>query len=122
MVARNTKRSDSPVPRTWCPLHTGAKGRCGCAGNSTRIGFAGPDRAAGDNYSHDAGFADQSAVLVPFQSRPHQSRLNAVELGARVAQAGHFDDCHFPEMKARAGGQPEQIDTARGDVLTHLTG
>jgi len=98
---------------TWRPVHTGAKGRCGCAGNSTRIGFAGPDRAAGDNYSHDAGFADQSAVLVAFQRRAHQPRPNDIELGAGISQTDHFNDRRLAQIKPRAGRQPEQIDTTR---------
>jgi hypothetical protein len=83
--------------------------------------IARPDAAAGDDDTHDAGFAKQVAVLVAFQGRCHQSRSDAVELGARIAQVGDFDDRRLPETKARAGGQPEQIDPARGDVFPHLT-
>jgi hypothetical protein len=76
--------------------------------NPDRI--AGSHLAAGDDDAHDTGLANQVAVLVPAEGRRHQSRLDAVQLGARVAQAGHLDDRRAAETQPRAGGQIEQSD------------
>src|SRR5438045_9474011 len=83
---------------------------------------AGPHLAAGNDDAHDAGLANQIAMLVPAERRRHQSRLDAVQLRTRVAQAGHLDDRRAAETQPRAGRQTEQIDALRRDVLAHLTG
>jgi len=63
--------------------------------------------AVGQHDGHDTGLTDEAAVLAALQGRPHQTRLNAVQLGARVTQTGHLDYCHVAEMKARTGWQPQ---------------
>src|SRR5215472_1192052 len=81
-----------------------------------------PDLAPLDDGGHDAGFADEAAISCAFQCRGHQARLDAVELGARVAQTGHLDHRHLAKPQARAGRQPQQIDAAGRHILTHLSG
>ena len=81
-----------------------------------------PYIAAGQHDGHDSGFADEAAVLGTLQGRPHQTWLNAVQLGAGVAQTGHLDNRHVAETKARAGRQPQEIDTAGRHILAHLPG
>jgi DNA-directed RNA polymerase specialized sigma24 family protein len=46
----------------------------------------------------------------------------AVQLRARVTKAGHLDHYLLTQAQQRAGGQPEQVDAERGDVLAHLPG
>ena len=70
----------------------------------------GPHLPARDDDAHDAGLANQVAVLVPAEGRRHQSRLDAVELRAWVAQPCHLDDRCATETQPRAGRQTEQID------------
>ena len=84
--------------------------------------FAGPDFTAGQNDAHDSGFADQLAIAVAIQCGIHQSGLDLVELGARVAQSGDLDDGVPAEMQASAGRQPEQIDAGCRHVFAHLAG
>src|SRR6516165_5326052 len=84
--------------------------------------IAGAVLTAGDDDTHNAGLAHQIAALVAPQCRGHQPVLNAVELAARVAQTGHFDDRRPAEMQLRAGRQSQKIDATRRDVLTHLPG
>ena len=83
---------------------------------------AGAHLAAGDDHAHDAGLANQVAVLVTVEGRSHQPALDAVQLGAGVAQTGHLDDRAVAETQPGAGRQSEQIDAARCDVLAHLAG
>ena len=71
-----------------------------------------PDRvarpyvAAFQHHGHDAGLANQIAVRGTLQGRFHQTGLNAIELGARVAQTGHLDHRHITKMEAGTGRQP----------------
>ena len=68
-----------------------------------------PDRiarlhfAAGADDSHHARLADQLPVRVAVERRGHQPRLDAVELLARVAQAGDLHHRLAAEAQARAG-------------------
>ena len=78
---------------------------------------AGAYLAAGYNHAHDTGFANQIAVLVAVEGCGHQPPLDAIQLGARVAQTGHLDDSAVAETQPGAGRQPERIDAARRDVL-----
>src|SRR5208282_690272 len=60
------------------------------------------DLAAGNHDAHDAGLADEVAVFVASQRRPHQPRPNAVKLGTRVAQTSNLDDRRAAEIESRA--------------------
>jgi len=82
---------------------------------------AGPHLAAGDDDAHDARFTNQVAALVPAECGGHQTCLNAVQLGTRIAQTLHFDNSPT-EMQPCTYRQTEEIDTARRDVLAHLPG
>jgi hypothetical protein len=44
-----------------------------------------------------------------------------VELSTRIAPAGHLDRCRVAQVQPSAARQPEQIDTARGDILADLS-
>lgn len=81
-----------------------------------------PDRPAGRDDAHDAGLADQLAVLVAVQHRRHQPRLERVELHARVAHSGDLDDGGHANVQPRTRWQTEQIDPTGGEVLTQVAG
>ena len=49
-----------------------------------------------------------------------QSGLKSIDLRARVAQAGQFDDRLGADAQMRASGQAQQLDAAGGDVLAEL--
>ena len=86
-------------------------------GSSTADWIAGPDLAARDDDAHDARLADGFAEFA-LPHRRHQARMDAVELGTRRAQPGHFDGCRLAEGRSRApSGSPSRSDAARGDVL-----
>ena len=87
-----------------------------------------PNRIAGrhisgsDNDPHHASLAHQPARVVAIQRRRHQPRLNGIQLGTGIPEAGHLDYCRVTNSKQAAGGQIQQIDTASRDVLAHLAG
>ena len=64
---------------------------------------ADPDFATGQNNAHDTGFADDISVRVALEGRLCQTRPNALELSAWVAQTSHRDDCRIPDA---AGHRP----------------
>ena len=70
---------------------------------------AGPDLAAGDDDAHDAGLADQIAVLVSTEGRCHQPRLDAVQLRARVSQARDLNHGLGSQTQSGPSGQRQQI-------------
>jgi hypothetical protein len=72
--------------------------------------------------SHDTCFADQVAGLVVIQHRGHKTGLKSIQLRTRIAQAGYLDHRLFTQMQTRTARQPQQVETARRDVLTHLAG
>src|SRR5262245_34327875 len=43
-----------------------------------------------------------------------------VDLLARVTQTGDFDNCLRPKPKECAGGERQQVESSRGDVLAHV--
>jgi hypothetical protein len=49
------------------------------------------------------GFADDISVRVAFEGRLHQTRPNALELSAGVAQISHRDDCRIAQMQPGIG-------------------
>ena len=81
---------------------------CGGGGSSTSIGSPGRTSPAVSDDAHDAGLADQVALGVAVEHGGHQPRLDAVELVARVAQAGDLDDRLVAEAQARPGRQPSR--------------
>ena len=102
--------------------HIRFKGQVGTGRQFELDRVSGPDFTAGQNDAHDSGFADQLAIAVAIQCGIHQSGLDLVELGARVAQSGDLDDGVPAEMQASAGRQPEQIDAGCRHVFAHLAG
>jgi hypothetical protein len=56
------------------------------------------------------------------QGRRHQTRRDPVQLRAGIAQTGHLDRGLITQEQPRPHRQPEQIDTAGGDILAHLSG
>src|SRR5574337_9975 len=81
-----------------------------------------PYHPARSHHPHDTRLTDQPTGFVPVQYRRHQPLSEGVELGARVAQSGHLNDCLPAESKLGADRQGEQVDAAGRDVLAHLTG
>lgn len=76
--------------------------------------------AAEDHDAHDTGPAYEGTVLVPGEYRAHQSRLEAVELSARVAEPCEGDQRRFAEQQQRAGRKRQEVDPSGGDVLAHV--
>src|SRR5437660_12823940 len=70
--------------------------------------------------AHDASFSNKCAIGVALENRSHQSGLKSVELGTRIAQAGHLDDRVTSEVQPCALWQRQQIDAARRDVFADL--
>ena len=60
------------------------------------------------------------ALRIAVQYRLPQTRLDTVELGTGIAQAGDLDDRLRPEVQPCAHRQAQQIDAARRDILPHL--
>ena len=83
---------------------------------------AGPHISIGQDYAHDAGLADQLPSVIAVQGGRHQARLDAIELGAGIAQSGDLDDCRVAQMQPRAGRELQQMDAASRDVLAHQAG
>src|SRR5215468_4404509 len=83
---------------------------------------AGPHRPAGQHDRHDAGLAHEPAARVALEGGLHQARGDPVELGARIAEAGHLDQRALAQAEARARRQGQEIDAASRDVLAHLAG
>jgi hypothetical protein len=84
--------------------------------------IAWPYFAAGYDDGHDAGLADQVAVLVAPERCRHQPDLDAVQLCAGITQPGYLDNCRRAQMQPCAGRQSQQIDAVGRDVLAHLPG
>ena len=61
------------------------------------------DFATGQNNAHDTGFADDISVRVALEGRLLQTRPNALELSAWVAQTSHRDDCGSAQMQPGIG-------------------
>jgi hypothetical protein len=80
------------------------------------------DEAAHEHDPHDAGLADEVAVRVTVEDGTHEAVLVAVDLRARVAQAGQLDDGVVAEVEPGADGQAEQVDAAGRDVLAEVAG
>jgi hypothetical protein len=78
------------------------------------------DEAAHEHDPHDAGLADEVAVRVTVEDGTHEAVLVAVDLRARVAQAGQLDDGVVAEVEPGADGQAEQVDAAGRDVLAEV--
>src|SRR3954452_7500300 len=81
-----------------------------------------PNIAASDDDAHDPRLADEIAIGVPVQRCRHQSLLEAVDLDARIAQAGDFNDSAVAEMQPSPARQLQQVDTRGGDVLAEIAG
>lgn len=75
------------------------------------------DRATCGDDAHDACLANQ----LSFRSAPEyccsKTRLESVQLFARIAQAGEPDHGGLTDVKLGAGRQSQEVDTARRDVL-----
>jgi hypothetical protein len=83
---------------------------------------AGSYLAACTDDSHDASLTDECAALVSSQYRRHQPWLKAVQLDARITQAGHFNYRSVAQAQPRAGWKSKQINAACRDILAHLPG
>ena len=68
---------------------------------------------------HDAGLALQVAFLVAVENGPHQSLLEAVELGAWVSKPGDFHNRILANLQPGARRQLEQVNASCRDVLAH---
>jgi hypothetical protein len=82
--------------------YTGMSDRRG-GGAVQRQLVADPDFATGQNNAHDTGFADDISVRVALEGRLLQTRPNALELSAWVAQTSHGDDCRIAQMQPSIG-------------------
>ncbi len=84
-------------------------------------GITGRYLPSGQNDTHDARLADDLALLVTLERRGHEPWLDLIELHAGVPETGHFDDSGIAQAEPSPRGQREQMNPARGDVLTHLS-
>jgi hypothetical protein len=81
-----------------------------------------PYDATGQDDSHDAGLSYYRTVFVASEHRSHQARLKVVELGARVAKAGHLDDGIAAQVQPRTRRKAQQVDPAGSHVLPQVPG
>ncbi len=72
------------------------------------------------DHSHDASLADEPALLITSQQLLQEALLKVFQLGTRIAQASHLDQCCIAQMQQRACWQTQKIDATRGDVLAYL--
>ena len=79
------------------------------------------DPAACYHHAHDPGPAHHLAVAITTKNSVEQTRLESVDLNARVAQPGDLDNRLGPHAQLRAAGQSEQVQIPGGDVLAELT-
>ena len=70
--------------------------------------------------THDAAFAQESAVGVPIQHCGHETFLKSIQLHAGIPQARDLDDGLRPQTKARASGQAQEIDPFRGHIFANV--
>lgn len=83
---------------------------------------AGADLPVGDHDPHDTRFSDQGAVSVAVQHGGGQARQKVVQLRAGITQSGDLHDRRIAQKQTGAGRQGQQVDSACGDIFTHLTG
>ena len=81
----------------------------------------GMTRPPGYHDAHDPGLAHHLAVAIASKNSVEQTRLESVDLSARVAQPGDLDNRLGPNAQLRAAGQCEQVQIPGGDVLAELT-
>ena len=79
------------------------------------------DPSANDN-AHDPGFPNEPHAFATLDHRLKKSFLECVDLDARTAKSPNLDDSVLSNLETRASRQAEQIDPARGDVLTEVAG
>lgn len=72
--------------------------------------------------AHHPGGPLDIAFAVLEAEEAHQTALEVVDLAARISQSGQLDDRFGSQPQHGAGWQAEQINSARGDILTELTG
>jgi hypothetical protein len=73
--------------------------------------IADPDFTTDQYHAHDAGLADQFATRIPVERRRHASRLESIELIARVSQPG-YSNLRLPsDVQDSIGWQAQKIDT-----------
>nr|UXE45503.1 3-phenylpropionate-dihydrodiol/cinnamic acid-dihydrodiol dehydrogenase [uncultured bacterium] len=78
--------------------------------------------ATDQDNAHDSRLADELAAGVFLETRGHQSRLEAVELTARIPQTFDLDDGLRPQAQPRVDGKSKQVDAARRYVFAHVAG
>jgi len=59
-------------------------------------------------------------VLIPAEHCREQAGLEVVELGAGIPQSGDLHNSLLAESQPSAGGQAEQVDAARSDILAEV--
>ena len=62
------------------------------------------------------------SLPVTAQHRRHQPGLKAVQLGAGVAQARHFNHSRCADVQTCSGWQGQQVNAGGGDVLAEIAG
>src|SRR4029453_7455965 len=127
--AKCDQQTRGAVAADWQPA---ADGRAGRRSNGLQwpVGLvwkldsdpvAGTYIAAHQHDAHDACLADELPIVGAAEHGIEQARLDAVELGTRVAQAGDLDDGRIAQAQSGARWQTEKVDAASRYVLTHLT-
>jgi hypothetical protein len=81
----------------------------------------GSNLAAGHDHRHDTGLADERTAGVAVEHRSHQAGLELIQLYARVAEPRDVENRRIPDSQPGARGEPEQVDPACRDVLTHVS-
>src|SRR5260221_1623069 len=81
---------------------------------------AGPYQPTRENNAHDTSFILHPSVGRAAENRSHEPRLKLIELVARVAQAGEFDDGRSANVQLRVNRKRQQIEASSGDVLADL--
>lgn len=84
--------------------------------------IAGTDRATPTRDRHDAGLPDQLSIRPSIEHGGEQSRLEALDLGARVSEPGHLQHHLVANLQQRVPWQREEVEARRRDILSQIGG
>lgn len=79
-------------------------------------GVTWPDWSTVHDDAHDAGLADDFAVLVAPDDGPEQARLKGVKLRTKVTQTGDLDNGLLSKVQECAAREPEHVNAGGENV------
>jgi|SRR5579862_3726074 len=79
-----------------------------------------PDFATDYDDPHDPRLPNKVPGRVSIEYCGLQSRHELIDLSAGAPKARHLHDRGFAKMQPRAGGEPQQVDSACSDIFTDL--